>query len=272
MADKQIVRVTTPLLGDGTGGTTTLDIIGGQAESFSAVSGGVLYVPAGLVVTVEITHDVIDPTAATPVWLNSVTVTGSDEHVISSPCTALRITRVSGSGVVRGELLLGAAGAAGTTDNPSVVQGPAASSAPTSGNPVLVGADVHSSPRSFDNADVASLGATLAGLLEITLGDLLFGEDPRGRMKVEEQFTSTRITTATTTPCLVGDGTIGGIFISVALVNTVSIYDHPSAASGTLIAVLRAGTPVGYHKLPRKCALGCTVVTAGADEIVVFTA
>lgn len=122
MADKQIIRVTTPLLGDGTGVTTTSHIIGGQAESFSAVSGGVLYVPAGLVITVEITHDVIDPTAATPVWLNSVTVTGSDEHVISSPCTALRITRVSGSGVVRGELLLGAAGAAGTTDNPSVVR------------------------------------------------------------------------------------------------------------------------------------------------------
>jgi hypothetical protein len=118
MADKQIIRVTTPLLN----GTTTSDIIGGQAESFSAVSGGVLYVPAGLVVTVEITHDVIDPTAAAPVWLNSVTVTGSDEHVISSPCTALRVTRVSGSGVVRGELLLGAAGAAGTTDNPSVVR------------------------------------------------------------------------------------------------------------------------------------------------------
>lgn len=117
MADKQIFRVTTPLLN----GTTTSDIIGGQAESFSAVSGGVLYVPAGLVVTIEITHDVIDPTAATPVWLNSVTVTGSDEHIVGSPCTALRVTRVSGSGVVRGELFLGASGAAGTVDNPSVV-------------------------------------------------------------------------------------------------------------------------------------------------------
>lgn len=104
MADKQIVRVSTPLLD----GTTTSDIIGGQTEDFGAISSAILYVPAGLVVNTEITHDTIGANLPTPVWVRPDGATGPAEIVISEPCTAIRVTRVSGTGTVRGEVLQGA--------------------------------------------------------------------------------------------------------------------------------------------------------------------
>lgn len=107
MADKQIIRISTPLLGDGTGGTTTSHIIGGKAQDFIAISSAILYVPAGLVVTTEITHDTIGDNLPAPVWIRTETVTGAEEAVISEPCTAIRITRTSGSGVIRGAALQG---------------------------------------------------------------------------------------------------------------------------------------------------------------------
>lgn len=113
-------------------------------------------------------------------------------------------------------------------------------------------------------------GGTTNSPSVVTQGTYMFGEDPRNKIAVEEQFSSTRITTATTTVCLVGLGTLRSVFVEVALTGTVTIYDN-TAGSGTIITILPIGT-VGNVPLPRKCALGCTVVTSAADRLVVFTA
>lgn len=108
--------------------------------------------------------------------------------------------------------------------------------------------------------------ATFARLIE-----KLGGEDiGRDLLKTIEDYPSTRITTATTTPCLAGSGSIGGFFVEVALTGTATVYDHPSAASGTVKTILPIGTVAGFQKFPASVSQGVTVVTSAADRIVVF--
>lgn len=108
--------------------------------------------------------------------------------------------------------------------------------------------------------------ATFARLIE-----KLGGEDiGRDLLKTIEDYPSTRITTAATTPCLAGSGSIGGFFVEAALTGTVTVYDHPSAASGTVKTILPIGTVAGFHKFPSAVSLGATVVTSAADRVVVF--
>lgn len=99
----------------------------------------------------------------------------------------------------------------------------------------------------------------------------LGGEDiSRNLMKTMEDFNPTRITTATTTLCHSGVGTVGGIFVEVALTGTVTCYDALTAV-GTPPVILPIGTPAGWHRLPGLVGTGFTVVTSAADRIVVFT-
>lgn len=114
--------------------------------------------------------------------------------------------------------------------------------------------------------DSGAYDALFARLIE-----KLGGEDVgRDLMKTIEDYPSTRITTATTTPCLAGSGSLGGVFVEAALTGTVTIYDHPSAASGTVKCILPIGTPAGFHKLPFALSLGATAVTSAADRVIVF--
>jgi hypothetical protein len=114
--------------------------------------------------------------------------------------------------------------------------------------------------------DSGAYDALFARLIE-----KLGGEDiGRDLLKTIEDYPSTRITTAATTPCLAGSGSLGGVFLEAALTGTVTIYDHPSAASGTVKTILPIGTVAGFHKLPFALSLGATVVTSAADRIVVF--
>ena len=114
--------------------------------------------------------------------------------------------------------------------------------------------------------DSGAYDALFARLIE-----KLGGEDiGRDLIKTIEDFASTRITSAATTPCLAGSGSIGGFFVEVALTGTVTVYDNPSAASGTVKTILPIGTPAGFHKFPAAVSLGATVVTSAADRVVVF--
>lgn len=91
----------------------------------------------------------------------------------------------------------------------------------------------------------------------------------RDIINVEQAAGTTRITTATTTTCLSGAGSILGILIEVATAGTVTIYDN-TAGSGTIIAILPIGAVAGYYPIPRPISTGVTVVTSGADRVVVF--
>lgn len=114
--------------------------------------------------------------------------------------------------------------------------------------------------------DSGAYDALFARLIE-----KLGGEDiGRDLLKTIEDYPSTRITTAATTACLAGSGSLGGVFVEAALTGTLTIYDHPSAASGTVKCILPIGTPAGFHKLPFALSLGATAVTSAADRVIVF--
>jgi len=79
-----------------------------------------------------------------------------------------------------------------------------------------------------------------------------------------------QITTATTTVVETGPCVLGGIQILAAVASTITIYDN-TAASGTVIATLPASLAVGYYPINRLCAVGLTIVTAGASNLLVHT-
>lgn len=79
-----------------------------------------------------------------------------------------------------------------------------------------------------------------------------------------------QITTATTTVVETGPCVLGGIHILAAVASTITIYDN-TAASGTVIATLPASLAVGYYPFNRLCAVGLTIVTAGASNLLVHT-
>ncbi len=82
-----------------------------------------------------------------------------------------------------------------------------------------------------------------------------------------EKYQATRITTATTTAVQTGPATLGGIYITVALVGTVTIQDN-----GTTVTVLPIGTTEGFKRFPAVISNDLDVVTSsGSDEIVVFS-
>ncbi len=114
--------------------------------------------------------------------------------------------------------------------------------------------------------DSGAYDALFARLIEKLGGESV----DRDLQLMSEEFNSTRITTATTTLCHSGVGVIGGIFVEVALTAAVTLYDAITA-TGTPPLILPIGTVAGFHKFPRKLGSGATVVTAGADRIVVFT-
>jgi len=97
------------------------------------------------------------------------------------------------------------------------------------------------------------------------------GEDlARNTQDTTYKGTATRITTATTTLCKSGAGNLKRILIKATLGNTVTIYNS-LLGSGTTLDVLPATLPVGSYELNYEFTTGCTVVTAGADNITVVT-
>lgn len=66
-----------------------------------------------------------------------------------------------------------------------------------------------------------------------------------------------------------GSGLLGG-FLVVTGTPTITLYDNPSAASGTIIInglVTVAGTP---YPVPAKFTQGCYAVLSGAGDVTFF--
>jgi hypothetical protein len=86
----------------------------------------------------------------------------------------------------------------------------------------------------------------------------------------------TNITSATTTTCRTGAGTLVRVIVNKAVLSaTITIYDN-TAGSGTKIATITFGgsllsdPPIEAH-YECQFATGCTVVTSGATDITVVT-
>lgn len=79
-------------------------------------------------------------------------------------------------------------------------------------------------------------------------------------------FKNAYISTATTTTVKTGPGSLHGILITETAAGAITIYDN-TAASGTVIAVLKASIVEGFYPLPVHFSIGLTVVTAGASKV-----
>ncbi len=74
------------------------------------------------------------------------------------------------------------------------------------------------------------------------------------------------ISTATTTTVKTGAGVLNAITLTETAAGTITIYDN-TAASGTIIAVLKASIVEGTYFFNRSFATGLTIVTAAASKL-----
>lgn len=120
---------------------------------------------------------------------------------------------------------------------------------------------------------LAANGAYIPGIVDtngnlwVTLGTKISGEDQANDvMKVEQQFTNTHISTATTTTIKSGAGFLKSITITEAVASTIIVYDN-TAGSGTIIASFVASAAVQTYELNALFSTGLTIVTAGASKL-----
>lgn len=68
-----------------------------------------------------------------------------------------------------------------------------------------------------------------------------------------------------------GAGSIAGFYVASTTAGTITLYDNPSAASGTQIS--GTITPaVGWHAFPARFSRGCWVEIAGTIDVTFFVA
>lgn len=97
--------------------------------------------------------------------------------------------------------------------------------------------------------------------------DKIAGEDlTNDVLKVNQVFSNTYISSATTTVVKTGAGLLHTIVIGETAAGATTIYDN-TAASGTIIAVLKASIAEQTFTFDAAFAIGLTVVTAGASKI-----
>lgn len=103
----------------------------------------------------------------------------------------------------------------------------------------------------------------------VTLSTLISGEDQTNNvLKVEQRFSYSHITTATTTVVKNSAGFLHAITVNTTAAGSITVYDN-TAASGTVIAVLKASVGEQTFTYNVSCSNGITVVTAAASDITV---
>lgn len=89
-----------------------------------------------------------------------------------------------------------------------------------------------------------------------------------GVAKVEQRFSPSYISTATTTTIKSGAGFLHTITITESVASTIIVYDN-TAGSGTIVASFVASAGVGTYTLNVSFGTGLTIVTAGASKLTV---
>ena len=77
---------------------------------------------------------------------------------------------------------------------------------------------------------------------------------------------ATYISTATTTTVKSGKGILDKIILTETAAGTITIYDN-TAASGTILAVLKASIAEQEFNFNCRFGTGLTIVTAGASKL-----
>ena len=84
----------------------------------------------------------------------------------------------------------------------------------------------------------------------------------------DPSFDARRISTATTTTVKSGSGHLHSIVLGATAAGTITIYDN-TAASGTIIGVLKASIVEGTYLFDCQFTTGLTIVTAAASDLTV---
>lgn len=87
---------------------------------------------------------------------------------------------------------------------------------------------------------------------------------------MDRVYKPTYISTAATTTAKSGSGVLGSIVVGETAAGAITVYDN-TAASGTIIAVLKASVAEGTYTFNAAFSTGCTVVTAAASKLTVNT-
>lgn len=82
------------------------------------------------------------------------------------------------------------------------------------------------------------------------------------------RFLRTYIATATTTTVKSGAGTLHAVIVGETAAGAITIYDN-TAASGTIIGVLKASIAEGDYLFDADFSVGLTIVTAAASKLTV---
>lgn len=112
----------------------------------------------------------------------------------------------------------------------------------------------------FKNQD--SIGASYGREVYATTAE----DNTVGVFKVEQRFSYSYISSATTTTVKSGAGFLNAITITEAVASTIIVYDN-TAGSGTIIASFVASAGVGTYHFNVSFGTGLTIVTAGASKL-----
>ena len=105
--------------------------------------------------------------------------------------------------------------------------------------------------------------------LGTSLQTRIAGEDTAADVqKVEQRFSGTYINSATTTTVKTGAGMLHSITLTETAAGTITIYDN-TAASGTVLGVLKASVVEGTYVFDVSFGTGLTIVTAAASKLTV---
>lgn len=86
--------------------------------------------------------------------------------------------------------------------------------------------------------------------------------------KVEQRFTPTYISTATTTTIKTGSGFLHTIVVNGGTAGTIIVYDN-TAASGTIIASFDSTNALTTYTFDCTFSVGLTIITSAATKLTV---
>lgn len=86
--------------------------------------------------------------------------------------------------------------------------------------------------------------------------------------RIQDNYSSAYISTATTTTVKTGSGFLNSITIGETAAGAITIYDN-TAGSGTVLAAFKASVVENTYKIEAPFKTGLTIVTAGASKLTV---
>lgn len=121
----------------------------------------------------------------------------------------------------------------------------------------------------LDPQGVAEHQMDVNGNLKVTQATLSPGEDiPNDVRKVEQRFSFSYISTATTTVIRTGAGLLHTITVNGGTAGTIIAYDNTSAA-GTIIASFDSTNALETYTFDVSFSTGLTIITSAATKLTV---